>query len=92
VAITGIWVLFAGVVTIATQLDYDVSPNTTFVVVAYDNGVPSLSSTATVFVQLSDTNNYRPVFDPVRGLLYSQLYIYKQNWLQFLFAVIPAVL
>ena len=74
-AITGIWVLFAGVVTIATQLDYDVSPNTTFVVVAYDNGVPSLSSTATVFVQISDTNNYRPVFDPVRGLLYSQLYV-----------------
>ena len=60
-----VMLLFAGVVTIARLLDYDESPNRTFVVVAYDNGVPSLSSTATVFVQLSDINNYPPVFDPV---------------------------
>jgi len=54
-----------GEVSIARELDYDLSPNRTFIVVAYDDGVPSLSATATVFVLLSDTNNYPPVFDPV---------------------------
>jgi len=58
--------LLLGLVTIATQLDYDESPNRTFIVIAYDNGSPSLSSTATVLVQLVQINKYPPVFDPVR--------------------------
>ena len=57
--------MLAGVVRVSTLLDYDESPNRTFIVVAYDNGIPSLSSTATVFVRLSNTNKYPPVFDPV---------------------------
>ena len=57
--------LCIGVVTVSHPLDYDVSPNRTFIVVAYDYFEPSLSSTATVFVMLTDTNNYAPVFDPV---------------------------
>ena len=59
------------------MLDYDESPNRTFIVVAYDNGIPSLSSTATVFVRLSNTNKYPPVFDPVSGLFQAAVYSFS---------------
>ena len=62
-------------VTIATQLNYDESPNRTFIVVAYDDGVPSLSSTATVFIQLANINKYPPVFDPVKTSPYIVVYV-----------------
>jgi hypothetical protein len=52
-----------GVVTTSSMLNYTRNSNVSFVVVAYDNGSPSLSSTATVFIQLSIWNMYAPVFN-----------------------------
>lgn len=41
-----------GVVTVKARLDYETRPELSFVVVAHDTGVPSLSASATVVVQV----------------------------------------
>ncbi|KAK8407296.1 hypothetical protein O3P69_002092 [Scylla paramamosain] len=51
-----------GVVTVKARLDYETQPELSFVVVAHDTGVPSLSASATVVVQLNNINDEEPVF------------------------------
>lgn len=54
----------SGLLTVAKPLDYDVRPNYTLEIVAYDKGVPSLSGQTTVTVQLVNTNDKAPFFTP----------------------------
>jgi Cadherin domain len=54
----------SGVLTIANSLDYDVRPNYTLEIVAYDRGVPSLSGTASVTINIINMNNKAPYFTP----------------------------
>ncbi|XP_071526000.1 cadherin-87A [Panulirus ornatus] len=51
-----------GVVTVKDRLDYERQPELSFVVVAHDTGVPTLSATTTVIVQLENINDEEPVF------------------------------
>ncbi|KAK4292814.1 hypothetical protein Pmani_034453 [Petrolisthes manimaculis] len=52
-----------GVVTVGgARLDYETEPELTFVVVARDTGIPNLSATTTVVVQLENINDEEPVF------------------------------
>ena len=51
-----------GVVTNKQRLDYEINQEFNFVVVAYDTGVPQLSSTAQVTVRLQNVNDHSPVF------------------------------
>lgn len=51
-----------GVVTNKLRLDYESSPEFNLTVVAYDAGIPSLSSTAQVKVTLINVNDQSPVF------------------------------
>ena len=52
-----------GIVTLKQKLDFELSKKTSFIVVAADGGVPTLSSSATVFVNVIDTNDNIPRFD-----------------------------
>lgn len=52
-----------GVVTVRARLDYETEPELTFVVVARDTGIPTLSATTTVVVQV------------VYNVIYSLLYV-----------------
>lgn len=55
-----------GVVTVKGRLDYESSEKVEAVVVVYDTGVPQLSSTATLVVQLQNINDEEPMFeDPI---------------------------
>ena len=65
----------AGTVMLNSELNYANSSNTMFVVVATDNGQPPLSSTATVYVNLLNTNQYAPVFGQVRSLQVKRIFI-----------------
>ncbi|MFT7803874.1 protocadherin-16-like [Arapaima gigas] len=51
-----------GIITTATQLDYETDPKPCLTVVAEDAGRPPLSSTAVVNVILQDINDNEPVF------------------------------
>ncbi|XP_073418999.1 protocadherin-16 [Dendrobates tinctorius] len=51
-----------GVITTAAPLDYEKDPQPQMTVVASDRGVPPLTSTAIVRVQLLDVNDNHPVF------------------------------
>lgn len=51
-----------GVVTVKSRLDYETQPELSFVVVAHDTGVPTLSATTTVIVELENINDEEPVF------------------------------
>ncbi|KAK9508052.1 hypothetical protein O3M35_007799 [Rhynocoris fuscipes] len=51
-----------GVVTTKTRLDYEKTPELTFNIVAYDSGVPQLSSTAYVTVNVVNINDMDPKF------------------------------
>ncbi|XP_027213278.2 cadherin-87A [Penaeus vannamei] len=51
-----------GVITVKARLDYETQPQLSFTVVAHDTGVPTLSATATVIVQLENINDEEPVF------------------------------
>uniref|UniRef100_W5KLY4 Protocadherin-16 n=1 Tax=Astyanax mexicanus TaxID=7994 RepID=W5KLY4_ASTMX len=51
-----------GIITTATQLDYETYPNPSVKVVATDGGKPPLSSTALVEISLQDINDNEPVF------------------------------
>lgn len=54
----------SGLLTVAKPLDYDVRPNYTLEIVAYDKGVPSLSGKTTLAIQLINTNDKSPFFTP----------------------------
>lgn len=51
-----------GVVTNKQRLDYEASPELNMTIVAYDAGIPPLSSTAQVVVTLINVNDQSPVF------------------------------
>ncbi|KAK8743275.1 hypothetical protein OTU49_001344 [Cherax quadricarinatus] len=51
-----------GVVTVKDRLDYETQPELRFIVVAHDTGVPTLTASATVIVQLENINDEEPVF------------------------------
>ncbi|XP_066507713.1 protocadherin-16-like [Hoplias malabaricus] len=51
-----------GIITTATQLDYETYPKPSIKVVATDGGKPPLSSTALVEISLQDINDNEPVF------------------------------
>ncbi|KAI7793262.1 putative protocadherin-16 [Triplophysa rosa] len=52
-----------GIITTATQLDYETDPKPRIKVVATDGGRPPLSSTALVEIELQDSNDNAPVFE-----------------------------
>jgi Cadherin domain len=54
----------SGVITIAKPLDYDVRPNYTLEIVASDKGIPSLSGTATMTINVVNSNDKAPYFTP----------------------------
>ena len=63
------FLFLSGVVTIVSPLDYESSQQTWVVVVAVDDGRPSLTSTATVNIRVGNENDEAPVFvadTPVR--------------------------
>ncbi|XP_026994718.2 protocadherin-16 [Tachysurus fulvidraco] len=51
-----------GIITTATELDYETDPKVSVKVVATDGGKPPLSSTAMVEISLQDINDNKPVF------------------------------
>ncbi|XP_050727023.1 cadherin-87A-like [Eriocheir sinensis] len=51
-----------GVITVKARLDYETQPELNFVVVAHDTGVPLLSASTTIVVQLDNINDEEPVF------------------------------
>ncbi|XP_030634016.1 protocadherin-16 [Chanos chanos] len=51
-----------GIIITLTQLDYEIDPTPTLVIMATDGGRPSLSSTAVVKVILQDINDNEPIF------------------------------
>lgn len=53
-----------GIITIAKPLDYDVRQKYTLEIVAYDKGIPSLSGTATVEINIINSNDKAPYFVP----------------------------
>jgi Cadherin domain len=53
-----------GIITIAKPLDYDVRSNYTLEIIAYDKGVPSLSGTATIEINIINSNDKAPYFVP----------------------------
>jgi hypothetical protein len=53
-----------GVITIAKPLDYDTRQNYTLEIVAADKGIPSLSGTATIEINIVNSNDKAPYFTP----------------------------
>ncbi|CAL4115826.1 unnamed protein product, partial [Meganyctiphanes norvegica] len=51
-----------GVVTVLDRLDYETQHQLSFTVMAWDTGIPTLSATATVLVELINVNDEEPVF------------------------------
>lgn len=51
-------------ITIAKPLDYDIRPNYTLEIVASDKGIPSLSGTATMTINVINSNDKAPYFTP----------------------------
>lgn len=51
-----------GEVRVASRIDYEATPSLNFTLVAYDSGVPQLSSSAAVFVEVVNINDERPEF------------------------------
>ncbi|XP_075544524.1 cadherin-related tumor suppressor fat [Dermacentor variabilis] len=54
-----------GVFTLTSHLDYEQHQHYVLVVQAQDSGTPSLSSTATVYMNVMDLNDNAPLFDPM---------------------------
>lgn len=53
----------SGLITTRTHIDCETEPVPQIIVSAKDNGVPAMSSTATVLVQIHDVNDNEPIFD-----------------------------
>ncbi|KAK3090257.1 hypothetical protein FSP39_010440 [Pinctada imbricata] len=60
----------SGTVRLRRRLDREIEPQVTFTILARDNGNPVRTSTATVHVTVTDTNDNSPVFNPYQ-LTYS---------------------
>ena len=54
-----------GVISLRQQLDYEMVTTYVINVIAYDQGIPSLTSTATLEIQVIDINDNPPVFSEV---------------------------
>ncbi|XP_063697447.1 protein dachsous [Culicoides brevitarsis] len=54
---------FSGLITTQTHIDCETEPVPKLTILATDNGVPPLSSTATVLVTIHDINDNEPLFD-----------------------------
>lgn len=52
-----------GLITTKLHIDCETEPVPQLTVLAKDNGIPSMSSTATVFVTIHDVNDNEPIFD-----------------------------
>lgn len=52
-----------GLITTRTHIDCESEPVPQLIVQAQDNGLPPMSSTATVFIQIHDVNDNEPIFD-----------------------------
>lgn len=52
-----------GLITTRMHIDCETEPVPQIIVQAKDNGIPSMSSTATVFIQIHDVNDNEPIFD-----------------------------
>lgn len=52
-----------GLITTRTHIDCETEPVPQLIVQARDNGLPSMTSTATVFIQIHDVNDNEPIFD-----------------------------
>uniref|UniRef100_A0A1A9WW14 Cadherin domain-containing protein n=1 Tax=Glossina brevipalpis TaxID=37001 RepID=A0A1A9WW14_9MUSC len=52
-----------GLITTKTYIDCETEPVPQIIVIAYDNGHPPLSSTATVLITIHDVNDNEPIFD-----------------------------
>lgn len=52
-----------GLITTRTHIDCETEPVPQLIVQAKDNGIPAMSSTATVFIQIHDVNDNEPIFD-----------------------------
>lgn len=53
-----------GVITIAKPLDYDMRQYYTLEIIASDRGIPSLSGTATIEINIVNSNDKAPYFTP----------------------------
>ncbi|CAG9580188.1 unnamed protein product [Danaus chrysippus] len=51
-----------GEVRVSSRIDYEATPSLNFTLVAHDSGVPQLSSSAAVFVEIININDEKPVF------------------------------
>ncbi|KAL8591925.1 hypothetical protein ACOMHN_039978 [Nucella lapillus] len=77
----------SGTVLLKEKLDRETKSSHTFQIVAKDTGVPQQSSSATVFITVTDENDNRPVFDtyptvfqvPEDGGVDYQVYVLKAN-------------
>ena len=58
-----------GIIRVKNKLDREAHTDLTFIVIATDNGVPAMSSLATVYVRLLDVNDNNPKF-PAHPSLY----------------------
>lgn len=67
---TCIFILYAGVVTTKTRIDFEQVQTITFYLVAYDIGEPQLSVVANVTVNVININDMNPVFEKVRFTSY----------------------
>ncbi|KAL4715527.1 hypothetical protein ACJJTC_009153 [Scirpophaga incertulas] len=54
-----------GIFTLTARLDYEETQHYILVAQAHDNGLPSLSGTVTVYVNVVDLNDNAPIFDPM---------------------------
>lgn len=58
-------VLFSGVLKTTQRIDYEKIHSINFTLVAYDSGVPQLSTSASVVVEVVNANDEEPVFAAV---------------------------
>jgi len=62
--------VLSGVITASESLDRETQPRYSFHVVAVDAGIPALSSSVLVVVDLLDVNDHSPVFYRPRGYVF----------------------
>ena len=60
------WFSLAGEVRTTRRIDYEENQTLNFTVVAFDSGVPQLSSSAEVTVDVINVNDMDPIFNQVK--------------------------